>query len=516
MDKYILSIDCGTQSVRGLIFDTKGKLISKEKVEFKPYFSLYPGWAEQNPKVYFNSLSKACRRLKIKNENIWNKIIGVSLTTQRDTYINLDSKGNILRPAIVWLDQRTAQCSKSLSPIDNIILYSVGMKKAIDIFRKQSKANWLKENEPEIWKKTNKYLLLSGYLTYKLTDKFVDSIASQIGHIPFDYKNKEWLKKNSFKWDIFGIEKDKLPKIIKPGKVLGNITKKASELTLIKEGLPLIASGSDKGCETLGSGCLTPKCGSISFGSTATIQTTSKNYLEPKRFLPSYPSVIPNCYNPEIQIYRGYWMISWFKNEFSMKELIEAKEKKVSPESLLNKRLKDIPPGSNGLILQPYWGPSLKMPRAKGAIIGFGDVHTRIHIYRAIIEGINYALLEGLEKIEKKTKVKMERIMVSGGGSQSDVICQITADMLNRPVYRVQTYETSGLGAAISGFVGLGVYNSCEEAVKRMVHYQRAIEPDIENVKIYNKLYKRVYKKIYSRLNKLYREISDITKYPDI
>jgi len=317
---------------------------------------------------------------------------------------------------------------------------------------------------------------------------------------------------------------------------LGHITKQASKITGIKEGLPLISAGSDKGCETLGAGCFeglplisagsdkgcetlgagcfNEKYGSISLGSTVTIQTTTKRYLEVVRFIPPYPAVIPGQYNPEIQIFRGYWMISWFKKEFALKETQQAKELNISPEELLNKRLEEIPPGSHGLMLQPYWGADVKMPEAKGSIIGFGDVHTRIHIYRAIIEGINYALREGIEKIEKKSGIKMEKMIISGGGSQSDAICQITADMLNRPVYRVQTYETSGLGAAIAGFVGLGIFDSFEEGVKEMVYYKDKFEPNKENIEIYSELYYKVYKKMYPKLRTIYKDIREITNYP--
>jgi sugar (pentulose or hexulose) kinase len=513
-DSYILSIDCGTQSIRAILFDKKGNLIGKVKKEFNPYFSRNPGWAEQNTDVYWNNLKEVCCDLQRKCCDKWNDIIGVSLTTQRDTSVCVDKNGNALRPAILWLDQRSVKNIKPLSTMDNIVFSAIGMKEQVEKFRRQFNANWIKENQPEIWEKTHKYLLLSGFLTYKLTDKMVDSISSQIGYIPFNYKKKAWAKPNDFKSKIFTIEREKLPKLVSAGEILGYITKKASLATGIREGLPLVAAGSDKGCETLGTGCFSEKQGSISLGSTATIQTTTSKYFETTRFLPPYPALIPNHYNPEIEIFRGYWMISWFKKEFALKETQEAKEMDIQPEKLLNQRLKEIPPGSHGLMLQPYWGAELKMPEAKGSIIGFGDVHTRIHIYRSIIEGINYALREGIEKIEKKSGVKMEKILVSGGGSQSDVICQITADMLNRPIIRVQTYETSGLGAAISGFVGLKVYDTFEIAVKKMVHDKDVFEPNGENVEIYTKLYNRVYKKMYASLRNIYKDIRKITNYP--
>ncbi|WP_425449657.1 FGGY-family carbohydrate kinase [Dethiothermospora halolimnae] len=514
-EPLILAIDCGTQSIRALLFDKKGNLLKKEKAKFKPYFSVKPGWAEQDPNIYWKNLCKICLKMKNENYKQWDRIEGVVVTTLRDSCVNLDKDGNVLRPIILWLDQRMAECKESLPILGKLAFKAVGMKEAVEVARKKTKSNWIKENEPEIWDKTYKYLLLSGFLTYKLTGDMVDSVASQIGHIPFDYKNKKWLSKTSIRWPIFSIEEDKLPRLVEPGDILGYITKEASELSGIKEGLPVISTGSDKGCETLGSGCVNSESGSISLGTTCTIQTTSKEYFEPLKFMPSYPAVVPGYYNAEVEIFRGYWMISWFKSEFAQKELIEAKEKNIAPEELLNERLNHIPPGSHGLILQPFWGPGLKNPEAKGSIIGFGDVHTRVHIYRAIIEGINYALIDGIEKIERKSGNNIKRITVSGGGSQSDAICQITADMFNRPVYRTQTHEASGLGAAVVGFVGIGVYNSYEKAVREMVHYTSEFKPTEKNVGIYRDLYENVYKKIYPRLKDLYKDIKDITGYPE-
>jgi sugar (pentulose or hexulose) kinase len=232
--------------------------------------------------------------------------------------------------------------------------------------------------------------------------------------------------------------------------------------------------------------------------------------------MPAYPASIRRSFNPEVEIFRGYWMVSWFKKEFAAREAVEAGQRGVPPEVVLNEHLEDVPPGSQGLMLQPYWGPGLKMPEAKGSMIGFGDVHTRSHIYRAIIEGIGYALLEGVERIEHKSGQKVNRVMVSGGGSQSDVICQITADLFNRPVVRSETYETSGLGAAINGFVGIGVYATHEEAAQHMVHPGSTFLPRPEAARVYHELYARVYKRIYPALQPLYREIQQITGYPDI
>ncbi|MGV8168348.1 MAG: xylulokinase, partial [Alkaliphilus sp.] len=195
----VLAIDCGTQSIRAIIFDSKGNLIAKEKKAFDPYFAIEPGWGEQDPKLYWDNLCFVCKTLKEKHPLEWDKVIAVSLTTQRDTCVLLDKDGEVLRPAILWLDQRMAECKTPMSKLHSIMISVGGVKEQVLAARKKFRANWIRENQPEIWEKTDKYLFLSGYLIYKLTGNFLDSVASQIGHIPLDHKNRKWAKKNDIK-----------------------------------------------------------------------------------------------------------------------------------------------------------------------------------------------------------------------------------------------------------------------------------------------------------------------------
>ncbi|MBF0224146.1 MAG: FGGY-family carbohydrate kinase [Desulfobacterales bacterium] len=515
MDEVILSIDCGTQSLRTLIFSIKGELIDKVQMNYTPYFSPKPGWAEQDPEVFWQSLCKGCKELKQKHSDLFGKIIGVGVTTQRNTMVNVDKHGIPLRPAITWLDQRKAKKVYTPNPFINSALFLVGMSEAIIKTQTDGKCNWIKQNQPEIWEKTYKYLQVSGFLNYRLTGNFADSIASQIGHIPFNYKKMKWADAWDLGRKLFPIEKDKLPDLVTPGEVIGKISNKASEETGILAGTPVIACGSDKGCETIGMGVSDEKMVSLSFGTTATIQTTSKKYFEALRFMPPYPAPIPGHYNPEVEILRGFWMITWFKNEFAHKEILEAKEKGTLPEIILNTLLQRIPAGSMGLIVQPYWSPGLKHLSAKGSIIGFGDVHTKAHIYKAIIEGLCYGLFDGLKKIEKSGKTIVEKAAVSGGASQSDEICQICSDVFNLPIVRGKTYETSGVGSAIITAVGCKAYPSFEKAIDNMVKYDRTFMPNAENVKIYHSLFNNVYQAMYDVLEPLYVQIREITGYPE-
>jgi sugar (pentulose or hexulose) kinase len=307
-----------------------------------------------------------------------------------------------------------------------------------------------------------------------------------------------------------------LPRLLPPGRSLGAITAEAAQASGLPEGLPLIAAAADKACEVVGSGSLQPNTGCLSYGTTATINVTHRRYVEAVPLLPAYPSAIPGSHTIEVQVYRGFWMVNWFKEEFGFPEQQQAARERIDVEKLFDRLVDDVPPGSLGLVLQPYWTPGIKLPgpEAKGAIIGFGDVHRRAHIYRAILEGLAYALREGKERIEKRTRIPITSLRVSGGGSQSRKAMQITADVFGLPTARPRLYETSGLGAAINAAVGAGLHPSFEAAVKAMTRVGDVFEPDLKTHALYNRLYRRVYKRMYRRLRPLYERIRDITGYP--
>ncbi len=511
----ILAVDVGTQSIRAGLIDRNGEIRKLVKTPIQPYFSERPGWAEQTPEYFWDMVSQTCLKLWEEAAELKTNIQGVTLTTQRGTMINLDHHGKPLRPAIVWLDQRKANAGKVIPGMNLPFWKKIrGIDLLVETIE-NCESNWIRQNQPEIWEKTHKFLFLSGYLTYRLTGEFTDSSANMLGYVPYNIKAEKWAGTLDLKWRLFPIEKDKLPHLVAPTDVLGRISSKASEDTGIPEGLPVIAAANDKACEILGSGCLTPDNLCLSFGTTATINAQNEKYVALKPLWPAFPSAIPSQYYTEVAVLRGAWMITWFKEEFGLQERLEAMQSQASPEELLEKLIKEVPPGSMGLVLQPYWTPTPAIDSCtKGAIIGFGDVHTRAHLYRAILEGLIFALKEGAQTTAKKNKVTSEKVTVSGGGSQSDVIVQMVADIFGLPAQRPHTPETSALGAAIDAAVGLHFFPDFPAAVKQMTRAGKIVEPNAENRKIYQGLFDRVYTKMYHRLLPLYKEIQKITNYP--
>jgi sugar (pentulose or hexulose) kinase len=513
---HILAIDNGTQSIRALLFDARGTLVAKERVEVEPYYSAHPGWAEQDPELYWSSVCEACRRLWDSSPVAKEAVGGVALTTQRATMINVDQAGHPLRPAIVWLDQRRTEGLRPVGGMWGVAFSLVRMAETVAYFQAEAEANWIRTHQPETWEDTHKYLFLSGFLTHRLVGRFVDSVGCQVGYVPFDYRRLTWAGPRDWKWRALPVDPQLLPELVPPGEILGEITPAAAEGTGIPAGLPVVAAAADKACEVIGAGCLEPHIGCLSYGTTATINTTHQKYVEAIPMIPPYPAAVPGAYTLEIQIFRGYWMVSWFKREFGHREQQLADERGVAPEDLFDELVNAVPPGSMGLVLQPYWSPGVKVPgpEAKGAVIGFGDVHTRAHVYRAILEGLAYALREGAERCQRRTGVTMSEIRVAGGGSQSDAAMQITADIFGLPTARPHVYEASGLGAAIDAAVGLGIHSDFKTAVAEMTRVGRQFEPDEASRSLYDALYRDVYLKMYRRLRPLYDQIRRITGYP--
>jgi sugar (pentulose or hexulose) kinase len=205
-------------------------------------------------------------------------------------------------------------------------------------------------------------------------------------------------------------------------------------------------------------------------------------------------------------------MVSWFRDEFGHPERVLAESLGVEAESLFDDLVRDVPPGSLGLMLQPYWAPGVKIPgpEARGAVVGFGHAHGRAHLYRAILEGLAYALREATERIARRTHTRITELRVVGGGSQSDVAMQLTADVFGLPASRAHVYEASGLGAAVDAMVGLGLHRDFESAIAAMTRPGRRFEPSAEAHEIYERLYGDVYKRMYPRLRPLYERIREI------
>lgn len=513
--KLKLVIDVGTQSTRALVFDSTGQQIAKTRLTNGPYNRALTGFHEWAAESFWQQLVSVCQLLWQSTDIKPGNISAMAITCQRGTMINLDKLGRPLRPAIIWMDNRIADQYPAVPWYWQLAFKVAGQTATLNYFRQKAPCNWIRQHQPDIWAATHKYLLLSGYLYYRLTGQYKESTGAVVGYLPFNYRKQHWASKSDWKWHVLPITTSQLPDLVATGSELGRLTPAAAEATGLPENLSVIAGASDKACEVLGCGVLDNTKASISLGTTATVHTVLQKYQEPMPFIPPFPAAIPGRFATEIMIHRGFWMVNWLVRHIGPDSLEQTNElqtdKAVNPvqkdSHTLDDLLQQVPAGSDGLLIQPYWSPGLKNLEARGAMVGFSDHHTRAHIYRAMIEGLGYALRDGLEHLEKKQNKPFQQVIISGGGSQSDAIMQIMADILGRPVSRPHTYETSGLGASVQIAVATGEYPDYQTAVSNMVSSRDSFSPDNQTSTTYQWTYQHLYQRLYNRLKPLYKQL---------
>ncbi len=497
MEEYILSLDYGTQSVRGMVFDPQGRQIWKKKAAMPPYDKPAPDRAEIDP-VYYKKLTVwLCHALQKENPDVFEHIGGLCIACMRDCLTIVDKEGEALRPLILWLDQRRTSVVR---PDNKLLLLGASLLGAGTLLREASQVgytNYLMDYEKDLWEKADKFVFLSGYLHRWLLGFFLDCTANQPGHVPFDSARQQWSDWRDIKYYVFPVEKEKLVPLVPPGTIMGTLSAKAAEEMGLSTRVKVIAGASDKACETLGVGCVDDTEAVLSFGSQATVQTMSRRYYELQTFVPSFPAAIPQYWNPELQVYRGYWMVQWFLKEMETEQV----QKERKPEDTFDLYLRKTPPGNEGLVLYPYWGASAKYPLSSGTLMGFRDYHGKEHLYRAIIEGINYTLRWAVERMEQKKKSRIERVKVTGGGAESETICQMTADMFGRDAIRMETTDTTSLGAAMLGYVALGRYGSFQEAAGCMTRPGKVYHPQKETQAVYDQIYPEYIKDLERRIH---------------
>lgn len=337
----------------------------------------------------------------------------------------------------------------------------------------------------------------SGYLTHRLTGEFKDTAANAYqGQFPVDMDTWKWSEEAQY-FEGFKINREKLVEIQLPGTILGYVTEKASKETGLPVGLPVVATANDKAVEALGSGLIEPNVGLVSLGTYITSMVCgNKNEVDTTHFFTNL-SCIPHRYLYESGgIRRGMWLISWYKSIIGEEYAEMAKLKGFTVEDLLAKEAECVPAGSDGLLTIPDWlAPASQLYR-KGVILGFDERHGRGHIYRSLLEGIALTLKNSYDAMNDELGIKPEKIIVSGGGSNSDLYMQIFADMYGVKTVRNQINSSAALGSAMCVAVATGLYSDFYEAVNCMVKLKDEFYPNSKNQAIYDQINTQAYREL--------------------
>lgn len=507
-DLYLLGIDVGTTGCKTELMNIKGISIAKAYREYPLIFSK-PGWVEEDPEDgWWKSTVETIQEVLARSRINSREVAGISISCT-NALVAVDRNGVPLRNAIMQLDKRTV-------PQAEWINKAMG-DEVIEINGNQASASgtsapiilWIKENEPEIFESTYKFLWPGGFVVQRLTGEFTMEWSRASWTNLFETGGKQiWSEKLCKK---MGIPIEKLPPLYPSWEIVGKITKKASEVTGFAVGTSVVGGMADTPAAAVGSKAVLP---GRSFYVLGTVGRPSVVLDKP-----TFDSRFINC----CHAVPGYWFslgatdssglsIKWFRDLFGQQEVSVGRQINKSPFELLDYQAMQSPPGANGIIYLPYLTGERSPiwdPYARGVFFGLSVSHQRGDIIRSILEGVAYSFLENLKIYENELGVQINEVLFSGGGANSKVWPQIYADMCNKPVHVVKVKESEAIGNAILAGFGVGIYGDMTEAADQIVKVEKIIEPREEYHKRYTRFF-QLYKDIYNHLKGDFASLSKI------
>ena len=484
--KYLVGIDVGTSGTKCVLFDTCGNALYSCTKEY-PLYQPHNGWAEQNPDDWWNAAKEALSEIASKATN--GTIEGIGLSGQMHSLVLLDENLKVIRPAILWCDQRT---SEECRDIENIIghdrLVEITANPALPGFT-ASKIMWVKKNEPENFKKTAHILLAKDYIRLKLTGEFATEVSDASGMQLLDVKGRCWSKEVCEK---LGIDMSLLAKVYESCEVTGRITKEIAKETGISEGTPVAGGGGDNACAAIGTGvCCDGKAFTTIGTSGVVFAHTSKPIIDKKGRIHTFCAAVPGEWHVMGVTQSAGLSLNWFRNTLAGD---------VSYADI-DKECEKLPIGCEKLVFLPYLmgerTPILDSD-ARGTFFGLSAMHTKFHLARSVIEGVSYSLYSCLEVLDE-VEIETCDMALCGGGAKSDFWHSMLCDIYKKEIKTMISNEGASLGAAILAGVASGIYESVADGCRCAVKEARSKSPDNSKHNEYMKYY-NIYKNLYPSL----------------
>jgi len=494
--EIVVGIDSSTTATKAIAWDYSGRKIGEGSYPIG-LKSPHPNYYEQNSDDWWNSTVEALRKLTQQVDN--SHISALSISNQRETFVGLDKNGIPVRPAITWLDER---CKSHVDRFAAIIgedrIHKITGKPK-DYAPVVYRLAWMKDMENELYSRVCKFCDVHTFLVYKLTGLFRTSWASADPLGMLDIENKKWSDELLFH---LGITSDHLPEVFPPGTVLGYLTGEAAEVTGLKAGTKVVAGGGDGQVAGLGVNALRPGRAYLNLGTAVVSGTYSEQCIIDRSFR-TMTSCSESGYYCETSLRSGTFLIDWF-----IKQALKI-DPVLYPDiyQQLEKEAKEIEPGSEGVMVLPYWNAVMNPywdPEARGCIIGLSSGHHRGHLFRAILEGIAMEQTLATMAVEKATGKLTGEYSLIGGGARNELWCQIIADVSGKQVLNMSTEEASALGAGISAAVAAGWFDTFDEAADRMVSVKNTLKPVTRHTEIY--------RNILNMYSKIYPAVKDLSK----
>jgi xylulokinase len=506
---YLLGIDVGTTGVKTVLITAEGEFIGEDTQTYRLY-SPQTNWFEQNPDDWWNAAALSIRQVLKGSKIDASEITGIGLTGQYHGLVIIDKNLSVLRPSILWNDQRTAKQSE-------YIIEKVGREKLLRIaatpgapYFTACKLFWVREHEPELYKKVYKMMLPKDYVRLKLTGEFVTDVSDASGTIFLDIKGRKW---SAEMLDLLDVNPSILPKVVESSDVSGNLSPEASKQTGLKRGIPVAGGAGDQAAAAVGNGIVEEGIATYSIGTSGVIYAaTEEARIEPNGRFNTFCHAVPGQWCVLSCINSAAGSLGWFEGSFSDLERKKAEEEGKNVYDILMEKAGSVEPGSDKLFFLPYLAGERHPhtdPDARGVFFGIHPGHTKAHFIRAILEGVAYSFRDCLEVI-RELGTDIHEIRATGGGAKSELWKKIMVNVSGEPIVST-TADLGGAayGAAILGSVSAGVYKSVKEACGKLVKtYDRTV-PDEKEKALYEK-YFRFYRTLYPVVEDSYKRLSSL------
>lgn len=493
---YLLGLDVGTTGAKALICDERGKVLATATSEY-PLSSPEPLWSEQNPADWWRGAQEALRSV-VKQAGIEaRQIAGLGLTGQMHGAVFLDKQNEVIRPAILWNDQRTSdECQEINRRFEPEDLIEIAGNPALTGFQ-APKILWLRNREEENYARVAQVLLPKDYIRLLLTGMSATDASDAAGTLLLDLRKRDW---SGTLLNMLNIPRTWLPRVYEGPEVTGKLLPKVATALGLPEGLPVVAGGGDNAAAAIGTGVVQAGVVSSSIGTSGVLFAhAEKPAFDPKGRLHTFCHTVPGKYHLMAVTLSAGGSFRWLRDV--LRESVGSSTPSELSYTQMTTAAAEIHPGSNGLVFLPYLTgertPHLD-PWAKGAFIGLTSRHTQAHLVRAVMEGVVFSLRDGLE-IMRDLKVPLGQIRATGGGGRSPLWRQMQADIYGMEVETLTVEEGPAYGAALLAGVGAGLFSDVREAVSRCVAVANVTKPNPDTQEHYEKVY-AVYRTLYAQL----------------
>ena len=501
----VIGLDIGTSSVKALLVSSTGEVLKISTLEY-PFQTPKPLWAETDPNIWWEATKEAVRSLLEGIDP--STVSAIGLTGQMHGLVLLDEWGEVLRPCIMWNDQRShLECEE--------ITELVGSQKVLEITGNPvlagftaPKIRWVQKNEPEIFNKTAKVLLPKDYIRYKLTGEFFSDVSDASGTSLLNVGERKWSDEIL---EALGWNKDWLPEVTESTEMSANISADGSEATGLPVGIPVAAGGGDCAAQAVGSSIVQEGKVSVTLGTSGVVFAQSDQYrVEPEGKLHSFCHAVPGKWHLMGVMLSAAGSFQWYKNNLGDLESKLEEEGGGDAYENLTRKAAIVPPGSDGLIFLPYLSGERTPypdPYAKGCFIGLSLRHKKEHLSRSVLEGVSFGLNDSLQ-LMKKLGIHPKEVQLSGGGTKSTLWKQMLADIFDAPCTMVNAREGAAYGAALLASVGSGQFKDVDTACRTWIRNTETIDPG-QNAKIYQKNY-TIYQGLYPKLKETFGQIASL------